>query len=164
MNVLKYISQNGMKHTAKIIYMYKIDIIIQKICGVFLRTKTLKDIIVIESHNDFDSNGGAFYNYLIKNGYNKKYKIVWAIKHPEEVPHVLPENVDWYAAYKPGLKKNYYKWIAKYFTYDNDCSEKLRDNQKAIYFGHGGFGLKNCKGYIMWRCHRNTYRVFFRIS
>lgn len=148
MNVLKYISQNGMKHTAKIIYMYKIDIIIQKICGVFLRTKTLKDIIVIESHNDFDSNGGAFYNYLIKNGYNKKYKIVWAIKHPEEVPHVLPENVDWYAAYKPGLKKNYYKWIAKYFTYDNDCSEKLRDNQKAIYFGHGGFGLKNCKGYI----------------
>ena len=148
MNVLKYISQNGMKHTAKIIYMYKIDIIIQKICGVFLRTKTLKDIIVIESHNDFDSNGGAFYNYLIKNGYNKKYKIVWAIKHPEEVPHVLPENVDWYAAYKPGLKKNYYKWIAQYFTYDNDCSEKLRDNQKAIYFGHGGFGLKNCKGYI----------------
>lgn len=72
MNVLKYISQNGIKHTTEIIYMYKIDIVIQKICGVFLRNKPLKNIIVIESHNDFDSNGGAFYNYLIENGYNKK--------------------------------------------------------------------------------------------
>ena len=109
MNILKYISQNGIKHTVEIIYIYKIDIVIQKVCGVFLRKKPLKDIIVIESHNDFDSNGGAFYNYLIKNGYNRKYKIVWAIKHPEAVPQELPENVDWYAEYKPGVKKNYYK-------------------------------------------------------
>ena len=148
MNVLKYISQNGMKHTAEIIYMYKIDIVIQKICGVFLRNKTLKDIIVIESHNDFDSNGGAFYNYLIKNGYNKKYKIVWAIKHPEAVPQELPNNVDWYAEYKPGVKKNYYKWIAKWFTSDQDCSKKLRKEQISIYMMHGSVALKDCTGLI----------------
>mgnify|MGYP004514963619 FL=1 len=148
MNAFQYLKKNGIKHTINIIYAYKIDIIIRKILGVVLKKRPLQDIIVIESHNDFDSNGGAFYNYLIKNGYNRKYKIVWAIKHPETVPQSLPENVTWYAAHKPGIKKNYYKWIAKYFTSDNDCSAKLRDNQKAIYFGHGGFGLKNCKGYI----------------
>lgn len=148
MNAFQYLKKNGIKHTINIIYAYKIDIIIRKILGVVLKNRPLQDIIVIESHNDFDSNGGAFYNYLIKNGYNRKYKIVWAIKHPETVPQSLPENVTWYAAHKPGIKKNYYKWIAKYFTSDNDCSAKLRDNQKAIYFGHGGFGLKNCKGYI----------------
>lgn len=148
MNPLEYVKKNGVKHTLDIIYKYKIDIILTKTLGLFLKNKSLQDIIVIESHNDFDSNGGAFYNYLIKNEYNKKYKIVWAIKHPETVPQRLPENVDWYTAYKPSIKKNYYKWIAKYFTSDNDCSEKLRNNQKAIYFGHGGFGLKNWKGYI----------------
>lgn len=148
MNAFQYLRKNGIKHTIKVIYVYKIDIIIREILGVILKNRPLQDIIVIESHNDFDSNGGAFYNYLIKNGYNRKYKIVWAIKHPETVPQSLPENVTWYAAHKPGIKKNYYKWIAKYFTSDNDCSAKLRDNQKAIYFGHGGFGLKNCKGYI----------------
>lgn len=148
MNILKYISQNGIKHTVEIIYIYKIDIVIQKVCGVFLRKKPLKDIIVIESHNDFDSNGGAFYNYLIKNGYNRKYKIVWAIKHPEAVPQELPENVDWYAEYKPGVKKNYYKWIARWFSSDMNCGRKLRKNQITIYQTHGSLGLKNCVGVI----------------
>ena len=147
-NLFKYISKNGIRHTIEVFYKYKLDIIIQKILGPFFRKKQLKNIIVIESHNDFDSNGGAFYEYLINNNYNKKYKIVWSIKHPEALPDKLPDNVDWFAAYKPGIKKNYYKWIAKYFTSDNDCSAKLRVDQTAIYFGHGGFGLKNCKGYI----------------
>ena len=66
MNVAKYIQEKGVKHTIQVIYQYKIDIILQKIMGVFLRNKPLKDIIMIESHNDFDSNGGAFYNYLIQ--------------------------------------------------------------------------------------------------
>lgn len=148
MNIISYIKKNGIGHTFKIIYIYKLDIVIKKILGLFLKKRPVKDIIVIESHNDFDSNGGAFYDYLIKNEYNKKYKIVWVIKHPEMVPEKMPENVDWYAEYRPGIKKNYYKWIARYFTSDNDCSEKLRDEQTVIYFGHGGFGLKNCKGYI----------------
>ena len=148
MNPLENVKKNGVKHTLDIIYKYEIDIILTRILGLFLRNKPLQDIIVIESHNDFDSNGGAFYNYLIKNEYNKKYKIVWAIKHPKTVPQKLPENVDWYAIYKPSIKKNYYKWIATYFTSDNDCSAKLRSDQKVIYFGHGGFGLKNWKGYI----------------
>ena len=99
MKIVSYLKKNGLKHTFDVIYMYKIDIIIQKVIKVFFGRKPLQDIIVIESHNDFDCNGGAFYNYLIKNEYNKKYKIVWAIKHPEGVSHVLPENVDWYAAY-----------------------------------------------------------------
>lgn len=146
--MISYLKDNGIKHTLEIIYRYKIDIAIQKVLGFFLKKRSLQDIIVIESHNDFDSNGGAFYNYLIKNNYNSKYKIVWAIKHPELIPSTLPNNVEWFSAYKPGIKKNYYKWIAKYFTSDNDCSAKLRDEQISIYFGHGGFGLKNCKGYI----------------
>lgn len=148
MNVAKYIQEKGVKHAIQVIYQYKIDIVLQKIMGVFLRNKPLKDIIMIESHNDFDSNGGAFYNYLIQNEYNKKYKIIWLIKHKESLNIQLPQNVDYVMQYKPSFKKNYYKWLAKWLTADNDCSDKLRDDQISIYFGHGGFGLKNCKGYI----------------
>lgn len=148
MNVVKYIQEKGVKHAIQVIYQYKIDVVLQTIMGVFLRNKPLKDIIMIESHNDFDSNGGAFYNYLIQNEYNKKYKIVWLIKHKESLNVQLPENVDYVMQYKPSFKKNYYKWLVKWLTADNDCFDKLRDDQISIYFGHGGFSLKNCKGYI----------------
>lgn len=148
MNVIKYLKRKGVKGAIETIYKYKIDLCIQKCLSPFLKHKKLQNIIVIESHNDFDSNGGMFYDYLIENKYNEKYKIVWSLKHLESVPQPLPKNVEWFAAYKPGIKKNYYKWIGKYFTFDNDCLKKLRKDQTSIYFGHGGFGLKNCKGYI----------------
>ncbi len=146
MKIYKYIKENGIKHTLEILYTYKIDLLLKKSLGLILKKRPLKDIIVIESHNDFDSNGGAFYEYLIKHGYNEKYKIVWLLKNP--LNRKLPENVTAVPLHKPNVRKNYYKWIAKWFTSDNDCSEKMRHDQISIYFGHGGFGLKNCKGYI----------------
>ena len=109
MNVLEYVKKNGVKHTLDIIYKYKIDIVVTKILGLFLENKPLQDIIVIESHNDFDSNGGAFYRYLVENGYNQKYKIVWLIKHPNEIPDKLPYNVECVKEYQPDIKKDYYR-------------------------------------------------------
>lgn len=148
MKAFDYIQRNGIKHTLNVVYMYKIDIVIQKFLGLFLKNKPLKKVIMIESHNDFDSNGGAFYDYLIKNGYNKKYKIIWLIKHPKSVPHKLPENVEWVCEYKPGFKKNYYKWVAKWFSADQNCFRKLRNTQITIYLSHGSVGLKDCTGMI----------------
>lgn len=146
MKIINYIKENGLKHVFEVIYRYKMDKIILMVMKPFLANKPLKDMIVIESHNDFDSNGGAFYNYLIKNNYHKKYKIVWLLKH--QIPEKLPENVVAVPLYKPSIKKNYYRLAAKWFTSDNDCISKCREDQTAIYFGHGGFGLKNFKGLI----------------
>ena len=143
---VSYIKNNGVWHVFSVIYQYKVDFVIQKFFGHFWSKLPLQDIIVIESYNDFDCNGGALYNYLLENEYNKKYKIVWYIKHTKNVTEKLPYNVEWCAQYKPGIKKNYYRYIAKYFTSDNDCFSKIRKGQISIFFGHGGFGLKNCKG------------------
>ena len=95
MHIAGYLKKNGIKHVIKIIWRYKIDLIIKQIMGVFLKNSKLKDIIVIESHNDFDCNGGAFYKYLIRKGYNKKYKIVWRLKNPKLIKGNLPYNVSW---------------------------------------------------------------------
>ena len=43
MNVLKYISQNGIKHTTEIIYMYKIDTVGHFII-ILLRMDIIKNI------------------------------------------------------------------------------------------------------------------------
>ena len=146
MNPIKYISEYGIKHAWDVLYEYKADRIIQRLLGIFLKNKPLRDIIMIESHNDFDSNGGAFYDYLIQKGYNKTYRIVWLIKNPKSVPERLPENVEWVELFRPNIKKNYYKWIAKYFTADCCCMPKLREDQISVYCSHGSGAIKKVKG------------------
>lgn len=148
MNIFKYIINNGIGHTFDVIWQYKIDLVIQKIFNIVLKNKPLQDIIVIESHNDFDCNGGAFYDFLIKNGYNKKYKIIWLLKHPENKPNDLPYNVECVKMFSPSLKKDYYNVVAKYFTFDNTILKKYRSEQRFFYLTHGCGGLKNVKGLI----------------
>ena len=43
----------------------RIEVLNNAIGSFLFRGIPLKDTIVLESHNDFDSNGGAFYDYLI---------------------------------------------------------------------------------------------------
>ena len=144
MNAVSYIKKNGIKRVFDVFYHYKLDLILQKGCNFFLKHRPLQNIIIIESHNDFDSNGGAFYDYLIKNHYNDKYKIVWLLKN--KAPKSLPANVDWCRLYKPSLKKALYVCKAKVFTADCVVTNKVRADQKSFYFTHGAVCLKSVIG------------------
>lgn len=92
----------------------------------------------------FDSNGGALYNYLIKNDYNKRYKIIWLLKN--KTPENLPENVKCFKLYSPNIIKDYYICMAQYLTADCVITDKVRKDQKSYYFTHGAIGLKNVAG------------------
>lgn len=144
MNPIKYLKKNGIRHTLEIVYVYKLEDILERLMYLVTRNIELKDTIMIESHNDFDCNGGAFYNYLIKNGYNRKYKIVWLVR--KKVTDDLPENVETVPLYGPNLRKAYYVCTSKYFTFDCENVRKMRDNQIMVYCSHGAGGLKNTKG------------------
>ena len=148
MNLIFYLQQNGIKRMMEVIWQYKIDLVLQQIMKPFLQNKSLRDIIMIESHNDFDSNGGVFYDYLIRNNYNKKYKIVWLLKHPKNKPNKLPENVECVPLHSPSFKKNYYLFIAKYILCCNDMLEPKSKNQISVYLTHGAISIKNVKGKI----------------
>lgn len=148
MNIFSYLREKGIKHAVDTIWKYKIDICLKKMFCSFLKNKPLSDVIVIESHNDFDSNGGAFYDYLIENGYNKKYRIVWLLKHPDMKPKKLPDNVIGVPLYKPSVKKDYYLCRAKYMLFDDVCQTKARKDQLSMYCTHGPIGLKNTKGKV----------------
>lgn len=144
MSVIGYIRKNGVRRVFDVFYHYKLDLIYQKILNVFLKHMPLKNIIVIESHNDFDCNGGAFYNYLIENKYNEKYKIVWMLKN--KAPSGLPYNVVTCQVYQPSIRKAWYVCRAKIFTADNVITKKVRKEQKSFYFTHGAVGLKSVVG------------------
>ncbi len=146
MNKLEYLKTNGLKRAFQVLWKYKIEIIYEKIIYLFTKSRPLKDKILIESHNDFDCNGGAFYNYLIEHGYNKKYKIVWLVR--KKVKSNLPINVSTVPLLGPSIKKAYHICTAKYFTYDCESVSKLRADQKVVYCSHGAGGLKNAKGKI----------------
>ena len=146
MNIFSYLKKKGVKRACEVIWQYKLDIVIQKIFVFVFKTHRLQDVIVIESHNDFDSNGGAFYDYLIANGYNNRYKIVWLIRNRK--PKNLPQNVECYGIYRPSLKKDYYLSNAKYILTCQDAIGALRDGQVAYYLTHGAMALKNTKGNI----------------
>lgn len=146
MKALKYIKKNGIKYTLKILWEYKIDKVIIKFMLLFLKKGKLNNTIVIESHNDFDSNGGAFYNYLISNGYNSNYKIIWLLKNKKVKD--LPYNVKCFYLFSPNIVKDYYICTAKYFTADCQVVGKVRKEQISYYFSHGAFSLKNSSGKI----------------
>lgn len=110
---------------------------------VFCRMK-LKDTIILESHNDFDSNGGAFYDYLISNGFNHKYKIVWLLRNKK--PETLPFNVECFNLFVPSIRKTFHLCTAKYILFCHERLERQRDDQISVYLTHGPVGLKAFKG------------------
>lgn len=144
MKLTTYLKQNGPKRALEVLWKYKLEILLEKFINIFTKNRPLQDKILIESHNDFDCNGGAFYNYLIDNGYNKKYKIVWLVR--KKVKNKLPINVETVPLFGPSIKKAYHICTAKYFTYDCEGINKVRKDQKVVYCSHGAGGLKNLKG------------------
>lgn len=143
-NILSKIRTIGIKRSVDILFNYKFNKALQK--GITLLTKKLplKNIIIIESHNDFDCNGGAFYEYLIEQGYNTQYLIVWLIKNDRKY-YNLPKNVITLPLRRLSIRRDYYISRARYFTSDNEITDKVRDDQISIFFDHGPFGLKNVK-------------------
>ncbi len=146
MNIITYLKEKGIKRAIEVLWKYKIEILLEKTIHIYTKNKPLQNKILIESHNDFDCNGGAFYNYLIENGYNQKYKIVWLVR--KKIKNELPINVETVPLYKPSIRKAYHMCTAKYFTYDCEFGEKVRDDQIVVYCSHGAGGFKKAKGKI----------------
>lgn len=144
------IKKKGIKHIVLKTIPWYLDFYIDKWITFFIKLICLKsqlqDIIIIESHNDFDSNGGAFFQYLIDKELNKKYKIVWFLRNKKE--YNLPDNVEYFFYEKPSIKKSYYYVVAKYIVCGHQIIPSIRDEQISYYTTHGGFSLKAFKGNV----------------
>ena len=117
--------------------------------------KVLKKLILVnnkfiafESLNDFDCNSGALYNYIIKNGINRRYKIIWLVKNYEKYKTLKIKNVKVIDFYNRNIFDKILLYRAKYLIWDNVPIEKSNEKQISIYLTHGFPPIKNVRGII----------------
>lgn len=146
MNPLTYLKEKGLRRACQVIWRFKLPKIQVSIVALLTRGRTLENKIVIESHNDFDCNGGALYDWLIENGYNDRIKIVWRLYH--DAPAHLPKNVSCVPVYGPSWKKAWAICTAKWLTADCTVADKVRQDQVSVYTTHAAFSLKETKGLV----------------
>ena len=53
----------------------------------------VKNRILFETNDDFTDNCRALFDYMVANGYNKKYELVWLVHEPEKYKKYQAENV-----------------------------------------------------------------------
>lgn len=127
--------------------LFPLNNIFLKIGKILFSNAKIRNTIIIESHNDFDCNGGAIYYFLLKHNYNEKYKLIWLVKN--KVIKKLPDNVKCFDFYQPSIKKTWYIATAKYLFSDNYVTNKMKQEQLSIYCTHGGCTIKNVKGIVV---------------
>lgn len=126
----------------------------------------LRDLLVFRSgpHEsvyvkgmDFSDNARAFFEYLIDNGYNQKYEMVWFVKNPDafkkyaSIKNVYFYSFDWANSEDEVKRKLYYDKLyhAKYifFTDAYGFARNCRKDQVRVQLWHG-CGLKTRTNFV----------------
>lgn len=129
------------------IYIYRIEPVLGKILSkIFAVLFDVKNAIIFESHNDFDMNSGALYDYIRKQTGSSRYKMIWFVEHVREEKRV--ENVIQIPKRGFNLKRYYWNAVARYIFFDDSSVEKYRSDQICIYLGHATRAMKNVKGKV----------------
>lgn len=100
--------------------------------------------MLFETNDDFTDNGRALFDYLIANGYNKKYEIIWLVHDPEKYKEYAVENVKFVKNYKKHAVirtavSHKYALTSKYIFYTQAFNwiGMSRRNQLFIDLWHG---------------------------
>ena len=116
----------------------------------------LEDIIIFRSGPhitsyikgmDFSDNARALFEYMLAEGYNQKYELVWLVKNPDEfVCYEKYENVrflplEWSVSDKREERQQYYRTLclAKFifFTDAYGIARNCREDQVRVQLWHG---------------------------
>lgn len=143
----KYFEKFGVAYGLKVAIAKGLYVIFGRIpIAIFKKVirKSSENRIIIESRPDFADNGYALHHYLIENGYNRSYKIVWLVEEPKLYKKYKCRNVKFIN--KMGkLHRHrtvlafYYTLRSKYvfFTHALRWAEKKTLNQIYINLWHG---------------------------
>lgn len=110
---------------------------------------------------DFADNARALFEYILANGYNEEYELVWLIKDPAEfsryrgVKNVRFLSFDWSVSEKKEERDSYYRTLclAKYlfFTDAYGFARNCRSDQVRVQLWHG-CGFKTRVNFV--RCEK----------
>lgn len=131
----------------------KVKFLVKKIILCLGSIYQIKNIIVFESHIDYSDNSRSFYEYLIKNRYNKKYKIYWFVDDASKFKNRKTQNIEFVTMWHHGTKRTPFQWIkyfwivknAKFLIFSNRNLLKINRKTKTVCINHG-IPIKNVKG------------------
>lgn len=108
--------------------------------------------ILFETGDDFSDNGRALFEYMIENGYNEKYEIIWLVRNPKDYKSYRYKNVKFVGSHYNRIDKRKkecfeYAYSSRYiiFTTAVNWMKVIRKNQLLINLWHG-CGYKANKG------------------
>lgn len=59
-----------------------------------IRHLPIQDVMIFESHSDFCDNSRTLFDYMISQGFNQKYRMIWLVEHPEQFKEMKIPNVE----------------------------------------------------------------------
>lgn len=110
----------------------------------------LNDLIVFESEGDLTDNAFALYNYLVLNGYDRKYRMIWAVDNLPKARFRMPA-ITAFIRKKPvfiDCRRSYYLARCRLYIFDHVNllrSHRKREGQSIINLWHG-CAIKAAKG------------------
>jgi len=87
---------------------------IKKLVINFFSLFKIKNVLVFESHADYGDNSRAIFDYLVDNGYNKKYKLYWFVNDENQFKDKNIANAYFMTMWHNKNKRTIWQWI-KYF-------------------------------------------------
>ena len=111
------------------------------------KKQPLKDMVMLESTNDFDGNAGALYEYLKRK--NRCHQYIWVLKE-EENKKLLPDSCDIAICPRKNIEDLkqyiYYQAVSRWQIWDNEYIRKVRPDQINVFLQHFGMGYKKSVG------------------
>lgn len=146
----------GKKYFETIYYFENRETEIEMVYRRSYKTFALKNIIIFRSGPhaasyvkgmDFADNARALFEYMLENGYNEKYEMVWLVKDPseferfQEIPNVKFLSFEWSVSEEKEERDQYYRalCLAKFlfFTDAYGFARNCRKDQIRIQLWHG---------------------------
>lgn len=111
---------------------------------------TNENLFVFQSEGDFWDNAYALFEYMTKNGYNKKYHLVWLVKEPELYKEFIGENIEFVktSSFVPSemIYEQKIMRTASYFFFTHGGYKQARKAQTVVNLWHGGVVMKAFNG------------------
>lgn len=101
--------------------------------------KVIDNRILFETGTDFEGEGKIFYDYLIEQGYNKKYEIIWLVKDPKKYKKYARENVRFVSSHimfdesRRNAKAYRYMLSSHYIFYDHSVNWIAMTRKKQVF-------------------------------
>lgn len=145
--IIKKVHEKGFKGCIKSLRIRSANLINKEIINYWKRQPIDKRLIVMESGGEITDNAYALYDYMGRNGYLKKYHVVWLVyeitgpKKEHKIQHLYPNTkIVW--GDTTGIHKEWDRYLAtcKWHIYDHTNFlrfYKKRKEQIIINLWHG---------------------------